>query len=227
MANADVAVGPDEPADRVVAVRPLVEERRPGRGRQDPVTGRRVGAGDVGIGVADHPDVADLARIHERLGLAHAARHRVTAFTPRSTPAVRQAAIIASISGSVAAIGFSVKTCLPARGRRHRLVAMDGRRRPEQHGVDVGPREECVQRRLHGHPKAHAELLGATSAMDGDQARLRHELADPEAYVRLMNPAPDHADPDRHDAPSRSATRGPESTDPQVVSRPGIFSDIR
>ena len=141
------------------------------------MAGRRVAAGDVGIGVADHPDLADLAGIHEALGhpdAAPPAGHGVDAEEHAGLAGRR--AIIASISGSVAAIGFSVKTCLPAAAAAIAWSRWSGVGVPSSTMSTSGRASSASSEGSTAIPKRDAELLGAPSAMDGDQARIGHEL---------------------------------------------------
>ena len=63
-----------------------------------------------------------------------------------ATPAVLAAAIIASHSASVSAIGFSTKTCLPALCRGDREVAMREGRRGDDDRVERAPVERLARR---------------------------------------------------------------------------------
>ena len=60
----------------------------------------------------------------------------------------------------------------------------------EEDDVDVGPREERVETGLDGNAEVGAERLGSRASEDGREPRPGTSSRIPNAYVRLMNPAP-------------------------------------
>ncbi len=125
-----------------------------------PVIGRDVPA-RIRTEDPDHPDRPDPPGVDRPPWRAiGAARKRCWETTARRTPAASAAATMASASARELVIGFSTRTCLPARAAASTCGRWVGDRRRDDHGVDVvagehGPRGRALDPLLARRARLH------------------------------------------------------------------------